>query len=710
MTPGAAMNHCEQGGYLVGAEGFLPEDPSDFKHENLPILGCSNLGCGRCGARVRNIVHRGVRSGLTNAAERLALYDTAELASSPLLVPRAGHRGYLCRCGSHSELQADSLQDPDRDVALPVSWSCQGHPLLELPHDLDGERVSCGEELASLAERALRGFTPAGARPEYQGGNWPARLRGRLTGTRWADVVTDLAVGLVTDDDPATRGRALQVLVRFPSLVGARCAVELLGGDRRLFAGVPDGWRPYARGETLEDTLWEVVAAQLSEPGPARDLLRAEALAAGKGQRAVYRALALGDSAWLAEHVEAVARATPARRQALRDALCQVYPADGGPLVARVEAALAPPAERAAPVTPAVDSLSAYQLGAAAVRAGLASREAELLAHARPGADAELLLRLARHEQGLGGGSEQAVGLMLVVESLLAHVGLERPIRPERPSEFLAWAHAVGEAVLSSAADDSPARTCFLLGHQVGELLVTVALRLVADELAAAAPARPELGAQAELLSAHERAVREQLRLLAPSPHLAPQTQVALERLCAAAAGRTQDEVGRQELLVVLDAERLRLGASLAGPPHTPPIEPSTAPMSVRNVSAHRSPDGTITVLRRSYRPGRYELPPDERKSFEDSHTSGNGETTQELLDQRDGPFVSYREVRRYEREGTRWVLLQHNVCDWCVEVEDRQVEILHAGLPAIRFPPPARAFELALEHDRTRPHKVLYG
>ncbi len=58
-----------------------------------------------------------------------------------------------------------------------------------------------------------------------------------------------------------------------------------------------------------------------------------------------------------------------------------------------------------------------------------------------------------------------------------------------------------------------------------------------------------------------------------------------------------------------------------------------------------------------------------DRGEFENLQTLGGGESTQALLDERDGPFVNYRVVKRYPNDGKQWVLLQHRVCDWCIEV-----------------------------------------
>ena len=36
---------CPDDGYMVGVDGDVPDDPTDFYVERLPIVGCNRLRC-----------------------------------------------------------------------------------------------------------------------------------------------------------------------------------------------------------------------------------------------------------------------------------------------------------------------------------------------------------------------------------------------------------------------------------------------------------------------------------------------------------------------------------------------------------------------------------------------------------------------------------------------------------------------------------------
>jgi len=139
--PGATMNHCSLGGYLVSGRAPLPADPTDYDVEALPRRGCNHLRCLTCGAVVRNA--QGFwRSKSLSRMECAALYEVADLEASPVLVPASGFRFYVCRCRSWTQTAfEDALDDPDTDPMPQRSnmpWRCDGHPPLELPRNSTG--------------------------------------------------------------------------------------------------------------------------------------------------------------------------------------------------------------------------------------------------------------------------------------------------------------------------------------------------------------------------------------------------------------------------------------------------------------------------------------------------------------------------------------------------------------------------------------------
>ena len=277
------MNYCPQGGYLVGGNLPLPTEPVDHDVVGLSRLGCNRLRCSECHAVVTSDV------------------------------PTTGPRVYACRCRQWAQYCAESaLDDPEPDPQTPnVPWRCEGHPIAELPMELDGVQVTA-ENVGELITRSLHGWTPPAAHPESKvGAYWAARMYVRFEKTSFADVVVRAAVAGLDDPDPGAIARAQYFFHLVPLPVGAQRALELLQGDRTPFAGVRCDLEGVRNDDTLEEGLWRVAAPFVPEPGAARDLAHAEALTPGKGSSAVYGALARGDAQWVADHVQDIARANP---------------------------------------------------------------------------------------------------------------------------------------------------------------------------------------------------------------------------------------------------------------------------------------------------------------------------------------------------------------------------------------------------------------
>src|SRR5262249_30653745 len=91
------MNYCLHGGYLVNACGTVPTDPNEYYAEGLPKIGCNRLRCGRCQAAVRQVAKRTFCNEHADV-DLNALYEAADLSTSPVLKQDEGTRLYLCRC------------------------------------------------------------------------------------------------------------------------------------------------------------------------------------------------------------------------------------------------------------------------------------------------------------------------------------------------------------------------------------------------------------------------------------------------------------------------------------------------------------------------------------------------------------------------------------------------------------------------------------
>ena len=317
------MNHCHKGGYLVGPEQHLPDDLTDYGMPALPTVGCNRLRCNACGAWVRSAHGVAIAEGVT----REQAYEERDPTSSPRwrrYVPQ--YRTYFCRCNGFYEQIEHAMDDPVDDIRTDpeVDWRCAGHPIVELPHDIDGVRIEPGA-VAEVTRRALGGWIPDGAPSKVKSGAlWLTRLSGRLAGTpQQPDLVREV-FDAMTDEEPRRRAMALNFFVKVNSPDAIRKAVELLRGSREGYAGVRDEVTELSVDKDLVDTLWRLVTPAVEGAESVRRLVREEALRPGQGTMALYAALARFDGDWVAEHAGEIVRATPTHAEEL-GRVCDVW-------------------------------------------------------------------------------------------------------------------------------------------------------------------------------------------------------------------------------------------------------------------------------------------------------------------------------------------------------------------------------------------------
>ena len=101
--------------------------------------------------------------------------------------------------------------------------------------------------------------------------------------------------------------------------------------------------------------------------------------------------------------------------------------------------------------------------------------------------------------------------------------------------------------------------------------------------------------------------------------------------------------------------------------------------------------DGTQVIIRSAYEARHFTFPQGELEHFGQIR-SGYG--SEDVLDEYDGELSYYRQIRRFEREGKRWILLQHSD-EYAIEVE-----LTRGQMGEIRPLPPEDAWRLARELD----------
>jgi hypothetical protein len=119
---------CISGGYLVGPDYSLPDNPKIYYNDpqKFPI-GCNRIFCDVCHQFVRqwpgySLPHGSWSLTLTDRQE---LFETLDPDQSRFLAKSERYRVYVCKCWADSIVSPVSL---GRDYLDWDDWFCGGHP------------------------------------------------------------------------------------------------------------------------------------------------------------------------------------------------------------------------------------------------------------------------------------------------------------------------------------------------------------------------------------------------------------------------------------------------------------------------------------------------------------------------------------------------------------------------------------------------------
>ena len=119
---------CIEGGWLVGPDTLLPDDPKIYYHDpqSFPI-GCSRIWCDACHQFVRQWAGYRLAQGAwsLSPADHEELFEIRNPDQSRLLAKSKEYRVYTCQCWADSLTSSWSL---GRDYLDWGHWFCAGHP------------------------------------------------------------------------------------------------------------------------------------------------------------------------------------------------------------------------------------------------------------------------------------------------------------------------------------------------------------------------------------------------------------------------------------------------------------------------------------------------------------------------------------------------------------------------------------------------------
>ena len=175
------MNLCSGDGTLAPARYAIPTDPAVLHWAgSTDVTPCSTVACSACGCAVRSVDNARFDGGPDNVE---ALYELSDPFQSPEMTTSPQSRVYFCRC-SFFDCSASMglfLRYEVPQLELPKSWTCSGHPTLDLPTEIDGVTVPDTVHWGCLLIATFR--RPIDPEDTQRWPLWVERVYGRLAGT-----------------------------------------------------------------------------------------------------------------------------------------------------------------------------------------------------------------------------------------------------------------------------------------------------------------------------------------------------------------------------------------------------------------------------------------------------------------------------------------------------------------------------------------------
>jgi hypothetical protein len=306
---------CRPAGSLIGAKGWLPNEPFDYAWGR---FGCNRLTCNACGQLVRT---------------RISSLD-----------PDARH--YECACQQYDAYGYHLLGADDGYIhAFVTAWACAGHPEFHLPSVLDGIRITADDRLVTVVTTGLR--RPPFVAPEIDHPSfWVERLYRLLQQPDHRRMVGEAVAGALATSDPSSVRSAIDFFIQLPDAPGAEHIAIVAQNERGRLESMVDPTSPRAN---LYDRILEAVEQRLivkNAQGLIADTnaltLARQALMDGSGSSGMLYRIAAHDREWFCNQAAYVVRSAPDKLDFVLEALRDFSAAERAPVLRNLQGIDAP--------------------------------------------------------------------------------------------------------------------------------------------------------------------------------------------------------------------------------------------------------------------------------------------------------------------------------------------------------------------------------
>jgi hypothetical protein len=310
----AKLRYCKNdrktGGYCVSAAEWLPDEPFDYDWVQLsPIVGCNQLMCSSCGAKLRSVVGVELPPELTakDVYELMGAHDLSRFTASPSC------RAYACHCFRTNVTTFFRVRsENDMDEGTP--WRCDGHPTVSLPLVLEGIEIDEQTDWQDLARRSFAGELGVSLHPnvDRQRGFWLQRLYRLLEKQPVAAKISNAAADRAIDPNPRVRLGAIVFFRLGWNEPGAERMAPALRDHPELFADVLVDGYPVTLERQMLDMLDYRITNKVADP-VAIELMRAALYRRFEpiGIQQSLFSMAQADQKWLLEHADEIVAARP---------------------------------------------------------------------------------------------------------------------------------------------------------------------------------------------------------------------------------------------------------------------------------------------------------------------------------------------------------------------------------------------------------------